>query len=304
MVDVKHTLQTPPSYDNAIAIASSLTTADSQLARLRDLMAKYEIRQDLVTRLRGLEDYDIVFVCDDSGSMGNKCNLGGDDIYAHRQSRWDELKDTVRTVVDIAITLDSDGIDLYFLNQGPALHNVTTLAQVDKAFASRSPTGYTPLQNTLRQVFIDKQGSGDMKKLLVIVATDGEPTTVSGRADREGVQRLLQIERPDHVYVSIAAMTDDAEVMETLNDWDENLQRLDVVDDYASERQQIKTVQGSAFPFSRGDYICKILLGSVDPWVDSWDETPVNLATGALVCNIGGQKQNKKQKRKKGCTIL
>ena len=41
--------------------------------------------------------------------------------------------------------------------------------------------------------------------------------------------------------------------MSYLNGWDKHIPRLDVVDDYKSERQQILAVQDKSFPFSFGD---------------------------------------------------
>lgn len=45
-----------------------------------------------------------------------------------------------------------------------------------------------------------------------------------------------------------------------------------VVDDYQSERAQILKAQGSNFRFTYGDYLCKALLGSIDPEFDQLDE--------------------------------
>lgn len=41
--------------------------------------------------------------------------------------------------------------------------------------------------------------------------------------------------------------------MEYLNDWDKQIEMLDVVDDYRSEKQEIEKYQGKHFPFSFGD---------------------------------------------------
>lgn len=41
--------------------------------------------------------------------------------------------------------------------------------------------------------------------------------------------------------------------MEYLNNWDRNIPNLDVVDDYKSEKKQIRDCQGKDFPFSFGD---------------------------------------------------
>ena len=86
--------------------------------------------------------------------------------------------------------------------------------------------------------------------------------------------------------------------MEYLNNWDKELDHLDVVDDYRSEKSQILACQGPNFPFSYGDvrllqlllllllknsinslfqYIVKILMGPIDEWFDNLDERPVSL---------------------------
>lgn len=66
--------------------------------------------------------------------------------------------------------------------------------------------------------------------------------------------------------------TDEKQTMSYLNDWDRRLPRLDVVDDYKSERDEIRGVQGMGFSFTFGDYVVKSLLGSVDPELDNLDE--------------------------------
>ena len=47
---------------------------------------------------------------------------------------------------------------------------------------------------------------------------------------------------------------------------------LDVCDDYRTERQQIRKVQGSQHTFSYGDYVVKSLIGAIDPELDQADE--------------------------------
>ncbi|CAF1536043.1 unnamed protein product [Rotaria sordida] len=50
---------------------------------------------------------------------------------------------------------------------------------------------------------------------------------------------------------------------------------MDVADDYRSEREEIRKVQGKNFPFSFGDYVVKILMGPIDNWFDPLDERRV-----------------------------
>ncbi|KAI8999823.1 hypothetical protein BC832DRAFT_202287 [Gaertneriomyces semiglobifer] len=281
---VSNTTHIPPSVPPTPALSQDL----NNLNVFRNLVQQHEIQEQLAYKLRQLENFDIVFICDDSGSMLTPCALGSQSPYAPRQTRWDELKQTLKTVVDIACTLDQDGIDVYFLNR-TSLHNVTNAQQVEDAFRDK-PYGYTPLANAFLEVLLNHAQPGrDGRKLLIVVATDGEPTTSTGQIDRNGVLSALR-QRPDFVYTTFVALTDDDAVLSYLNWIDENVPRVDVVDDYASEKQQILAVQGPQFPFSRGDWVCKILLGSIDPSMDTWDERPVNRssATGRRSTYAGG----------------
>ena len=54
--------------------------------------------------------------------------------------------------------------------------------------------------------------------------------------------------------------------------WDTSMPRVDVCDDYQSERKEILAAQGPSFHFSHGDYCVKLLLGAIDPQMDSLDE--------------------------------
>ena len=49
-------------------------------------------------------------------------------------------------------------------------------------------------------------------------------------------------------------------------------QQVDVTDDYLTEKKQIQHAHGRHFNFSYGDYIVKLLAGSIDPVLDGLDE--------------------------------
>lgn len=67
--------------------------------------------------------------------------------------------------------MDSDGIDVYFLNRQPLL-NVTNTETIKKAFNNR-PQGGTPICGTLRKILAAKRTVSYEKKLVVLIATDG-----------------------------------------------------------------------------------------------------------------------------------
>jgi len=240
---------------------------------------EYEISNEYAIKLRQLEGYDIVFICDDSGSMKTKVTTPNtkkfDDVMT---TRWDEMKNIVSTVTKLSMILDDDGIDVYFLNREP-LMGVTSQEQLDIIFAV-PPSGYTPILKTLKQVIKDKSRALAEKKLLIILATDGQPTSENGsNADSNGItetQKLYDFlatgRNPQNkIHTTILACTDDDDVMEYLEDWDSTLQNFDIVDDYYSERNRIQEAQGKSYRFSFGDYIVKILLGSIDKTIGSID---------------------------------
>ena len=57
-----------------------------------------------------------------------------------------------------------------------------------------------------------------------------------------------------------------------MNEWDLKIRNLDVIDDFRSEREEIKKEKGSHIRFSFGDYVVKSLIGSIDPVMDQMDE--------------------------------
>lgn len=239
-----------------------------RLQKFASLAATYEIRHDFCQKLRQLEGYDIVLVCDDSGSMSSIID-DDQNPFGRKMTRWDELRNYVNIVTEIASSLDPDGLDIYFLNR-PRLTGISSAVQVQAAFAS-PPSGWTPICRTLRQVFQDKAAVIHEKKLLVILATDGQPTDDRGNVNTAELFTLLKT-RPRNTFFSILACTDDAASVAYLNKIDRVVPGIDVNDDFRSERKEIQKIQGSKFNFTFGDYVVKSLLGPIDPTFDALDE--------------------------------
>jgi len=223
-------------------------------ARLMELAKKYDVRSDWAPALRNLSYFDVVFIADDSGSMLNKVSVGSE-----RMTRWEELRKSVTMVSEIASILDSDGIDVYFLNQEPILgvtySDEDSMRKLKQRFDT-PPCGGTPLKATLERVINEKGyggGSGSpppAKRLLILLATDGVPTDCP--TAEESIEALIQALRklPEHVFVQIMAITDDKHVLEWMNEADSTVRHVDCVDDYNSEQTQIKRLQGKDFKFS------------------------------------------------------
>ncbi|KAJ3069902.1 hypothetical protein HDU98_007052 [Podochytrium sp. JEL0797] len=300
----------PPTYSIVAPEASDPEAA--RLEAFRSLVQRHEISNLMALKLRQLEAFDIAIIADDSGSMQTKSTQGLNDPFAPALTRWDELKSTLSIVTDVAATLDADGIDVYFLNR-PPLRNVTNADQLSPVFAN-PPRGYTPIARVLKQVLAEKSGP-ESKRLLILIATDGQPTTDSGHLDHQNLKNVLMYERgaPGHVLIAFLACTDDDAEIAYLEHWDRELRDLDVIDDYYTERRQIIAMQGPQFAFSRGDWVCKMLLGCVDSEIDALDERRIGglgvpTVPSAGMSRSGSRNSRNSQrssvnKKKGGCTI-
>ncbi len=77
----------------------------------------------------------------------------------------------VTIVTEIAAVMDSNGVDIYFLNRPPIL-NVTDARLVAHEF-NKPPQGLTPITPALRSILAVKRNVSYEKKLIVLIATDG-----------------------------------------------------------------------------------------------------------------------------------
>ncbi|CAF1421909.1 unnamed protein product [Adineta steineri] len=271
----------PPPYQSVVndnrSNQNNPISNEQRSPNFDQFVNRYEISPSFAERLHKLKGYEIVFICDDSGSMTAPIGENTNPLQNQR-TRWDELKQTVSIVVELASILDTDGVDVYFLNREPML-NVRNSSDLEIVFAM-DPEGATPIVPVLRQVLKDKRNQIYERNLLVLIATDGVPTDERERTDIHTLEHVLKNERKptNQIPVTFIVCTDDDESMAYLNDWDKKIPNLDVVDDYRSERKQIQACRGTNMAFSFGDYIVKILLGGIDSWFDDWDgrNMPVN----------------------------
>mmetsp|Transcript_61689 Transcript_61689/g.156103 ORF Transcript_61689/g.156103 Transcript_61689/m.156103 type:complete len:288 (-) Transcript_61689:199-1062(-) len=233
--------------------------------KLQAVLDRFEISIAEANDLVVLEDYDIVVIADDSGSMQNAAQpshmrTSGAPI----KTRWDELKETISEIIEIASCFNPAGIDVHFLNR-PTLPQVKHAndARFHAAFASQ-PSGRTPLTETLQRV------AGQVcteRGVLLFILTDGEPN--GGK--RPFSRTLKSLVSSMKLRIQIMACTGDDEEVEWLNDLDCELTELDVTDDYHTERAQVLRT-GLAKRFTRGDWCMKAMLGPVSQKFDRWDE--------------------------------
>jgi len=81
---------------------------DHKRKLLEDFARRFEIPPQLLNQINVLEKFDVVVLCDDSGSMRTS-------IQGTTNTRWDELRQMLDIIIDIYAVFDSNGVDIYFL---------------------------------------------------------------------------------------------------------------------------------------------------------------------------------------------
>jgi len=249
----------PPPIYQTVDPAPANPLEDKQ-AKVRELCARYHINPLFESALWSLNEYHIIFVCDDSGSMYSPAGTG--------KTRWQELKEVVCEVFDISLIFDPVGMDVYFLNRQSYL-NVRQRDVIDGMFLA-PPSGGTPLLTKLTEINQYYSSGNHPARKLVIVATDGEPSDDS--APYYKFKSVLGSMVRNNMRIGFLACTDQDDQVEYLNDIDRQYREIDVSDDYHTELRQIRRVQGSGFAFTYGDYVVKVLAGAIDNRLDGLDE--------------------------------
>lgn len=233
------------------------------------LVKIHELKDPIPKQLKQvLTQCKIVLLCDDSSSMNNPISEENNDPFAQKKiTRWFELKKLAASIIEFVTSINPDGLDIYFLNR-PHQFGVKDMTGLQAVF-SDLPDGNTPLIKTLKKIYDDNINDLGDKQLLIVVATDGEPTDGS-RNDL--YNRLIQITRNGNVHVSFAECTDNEEDMEYLDEWDGLIKNFDNTDDYREELKRVKRTQGQNFKFDYNDYIIKILLATFIRWYFNLDQ--------------------------------
>ena len=250
----------------AAASGTTTLTGEQRMENLKVIARDMEIPTEMVMDLRSVENYEVVFIIDDSGSMN--AAIPATDPFALPQTRWTELQDTVTNIIKIVTCFDPDGVDLYFLNR-PPVKNVISVDQVKGAF-TKLPSGYTPLVQAM-SFAVKEKVSRESKPLLMIVATDGVPTDVNGKLDKDGFKTWLKKRDADRIRMSILACSDRDEDVGYLDKLDKDIKNLDVSDDYKSEYEQYMKLHKDG-TFTRGAYYAKAVLGGILAKYDNQDE--------------------------------
>lgn len=269
---------------------------------LKEFFAKYEISQYMQEDISSVSEFEIIIIADDSSSMREPSTFididTGEQIIS---TRWHELQMTVGVIAEVSTILDSDGIDIWFFNRGEPnpdkknpdrkkpYKNIKTKEEVKELF-TMAPSGRTPMTRVLKEVMEQET----KKPKLILILTDGEPNDSEGYSDVDNFKKLLMSRDSKHNRIGIIACTTDPKAMQWLDELDLVGQRIDIVDDYKSEKDQVMKVQGSHFTYTQGDHILKMMLGPIFDKYDKLDEQPLpkRKSTQAHKRPVGRRKNN------------
>ncbi|KAL2261866.1 hypothetical protein VTK26DRAFT_3129 [Humicola hyalothermophila] len=182
-----------------------------------------------------LSSFDTIFLIDDSGSMTG--------------SSWREVKEALRSIAPICAAHDTNGIDIYFLNNRNPLDgddpasaggyvHVRTLEHVEYLFSAVRPRGATPTGTRITQIlgpYVRKYeravaragGNPDacgVKPVNMIVITDGAPTDDPESSIVSLARRLDRLDAPPHqVGIQFFQVGREAGAAEALRELDDGL---------------------------------------------------------------------------------
>ena len=131
---------------------------------------------DMAVDLAVLGLYDIVIFGDDSGSMGTE------EPTEDNLTRWEILKQVVKTIGFWSSLMDADGVVVRFINSMVEGNGISNSAEIDGIFRTVRPSGGTPLGEQLDAKIIRKivvpviQSQEIQRPVLVLNITDGTPS--------------------------------------------------------------------------------------------------------------------------------
>lgn len=215
-----------------------------------------------------LRKFDTIFIIDDSGSM--QVNERPDGSIG--PSRWEEARDAVCGVVELASNYDDDGVDVYFLNSEKSLEGTRDANEVMDIFDSIEPSGATPTGTRLELLLLDymdaienykeKKIGPEPKPRNYIIITDGSPTDDPESVIVAIAQRLDAGKFPlSQIGIQFIQVGDDEEAKEALQDLD------DALTGQYKIRDMVDTLPYGSMALNT-DQIVKALMGGVNKRID------------------------------------
>jgi hypothetical protein len=151
---------------------------------------------------------------------------------------------------------------------------------------SHSEYSYTsPLTAFINYIIDSKKKIIKKKKCLLIIITNAKSKDEMNISIIDSLEESLKA-KPDNLFVSIVACTKNNRSYSYFDKLRNKINNYDVSYDYISERNKIKYAQGNNFIFTFNDYVSKILLGPIDNYYYTLNETILTKLIKIITNNI------------------
>ncbi|KAF7352274.1 hypothetical protein MVEN_01191100 [Mycena venus] len=282
----------PPSYESLVASNTHKRSKSSSKFTSSSWLKRPMRSETLEDALEILRKYDTVILVDDSGSMTLPGSKRG-------KTRWNEAGEALETLAETAQRYDGDGIDIYFLNNKTASLNIKSPSEVRALFAKVKPSGATPTGERLDQILkprlriledasiepdgtpTDKKSGDEIKRVNIIVITDGEATdnpkySIIDAASRlKAMPNLCMIQACrfplnremlfDSIYqlgIQFVQIGNDSRATKALKELDDDLHKTRNI------RDIVDTTPYSKLNPVTADGLIKVLLGGINRRID------------------------------------
>ncbi len=266
-----------------IEMTRAIDDAQKKVDRKRydEIVANPEAAKNDHERMIALASREIFILIDRSGSMADPDNdpTGQSNSKGSgkngRWTRWDSARVAVKSIMEVALTLDKDASVDVVLWDGDEYGDLrcekssaTCIQDVDALFTQFKPRATTPLAKVLDDIYNTRLKAifARNEPATVIVLTDGtpnEPQEVKNSLKRMVIDsKLEQAGRETLAAFSFVQMGDDAGAERFLQDLDDNLIRETGI------KVDIADTKKDDFLFGTGAYLGKSGIG---PFALLWD---------------------------------
>jgi len=221
-------------------------------------MAMQQNQNQNLNGLQRLNELKLVLLVDDSMSMDGP--------------RWTDAREALASVADIAAKHDSDGLDVYFLNNPIFRTNIRDGQSVKQLFDAVTPNGQTPTGEKLEEIFnkyipLLEDRRRSHKPIVIIVITDGVPTDEPKDVIIRAARRLDDNKvPPNQMGVQFAQIGDDEDATIALKELDDDIADQNGVRDMVDTTPYSPNDRDLQFTT---DTMIKILLGAIDKLLDA-----------------------------------
>ncbi|KAF7332697.1 hypothetical protein MKEN_00152900 [Mycena kentingensis (nom. inval.)] len=243
----------PPSYNSIQAAPGNKLTKFAPPGWKRKQPSKIAFESGLDM----LRKYDTVILMDDSGSMVLPGSKKG-------RTRWSEAGEALETLAETAQQYDTDGIDIYFLNNPCEALNVKSSQDVRNLF-------HRPRLCLLEAAHIDPDGTPrdvatgeEIKRVNIIVITDGAASDDPKYPIIEAATRLQAMRNLCLIQLGIqfVQIGNDPGATRALKELDNDLHRT------ANIRDIVDTTPYTKLSPITAEGLMKVLLGGINRRID------------------------------------